>query len=74
MDFFFLKLHPHLSSAHHSPLPAKCKCMTQHCDMSGELCISVSLSSFVSISFTPSAFKKCFYTVLQYNHFKGQWF
>lgn len=69
-------LHPHLSSVHHSPLPAKFKCMTQHCDMSGELCISVcvSLSSFFSVSFTPSAFQICFYTVLLHSHFKGQWF
>lgn len=70
---------PHLSSAHHSPLPAKFKYMTQHCDISDELCISlcVSLSSFVSfalVSFTPSAFPICFLHSPAAQPFKGQWF
>lgn len=57
---FFL---PYPTSTHYSPLPAKFKYMTQHCDSSDEPCIFLCtflfcLSFFVS--FIPSAFSVCF--------------
>lgn len=62
-----------------SPLPAKCKYMTQHCDISNELCISLCVSLvclscsclFYSVCFSNMFFFLCFFHTIQlHSHLK----
>lgn len=72
--FFF----PHPTSAHCSPLPAKFKYVTQHCDISDELCVSLCVSlvclscscQFHSLCF-PNMFFFFFYTVQLQSYLKA---
>lgn len=68
--FFFSPPRP--TSAHHSPLFAKFKYMTQHCDSSDELCLPLQVPVSCSWQFHSLSFSDVCFSAAR--PFKGQWF
>lgn len=60
------------TSAHRSPLLAKFKYMTQHCDSSDELCLPLQVSVSCSWQFHSLSFSDVCFSAAR--PFKGQWF
>lgn len=69
-DFFFF--YPHPTSAHRSPLLAKFKYMTQHCDSADELCLLLQVPVSCSWQFHSLSFSDVCFSAAR--PFKGQWF